>query len=297
MRIKNDNELTPVELIDGIYYKRDDIYCPYDDLKLLSGSKVRQMKMLYDELKLSNQPPIGLITYSSVISPQSIIVAKVCHDNNIPCIICVGVNDNSNGEFINKHITLSLSQKYKAEIRNVAGIGFNTVLKQRAEKIASENGFTLVHFGINLENNKETLVNAIANQVMNLPDELDNLIIPCGSGVTTAGIIIGLKLFNKKVKRIIPVQISGYDRKNEIDNVLSLYGIKADYEFYIDITYNYTDQVVQFIKPGLQLNVIYEAKAFKYFLRNQKRLNIEKNQKTLFYIIADNNFLFPNMNF
>ncbi len=293
MKIKNDLELTPVELINGIYYKRDDYYSPYYDIQL-SGSKIRQMKLLYDELKNSNQPPIGLITYSSVFSPQSIIVAKVCFDNKIPCIICVGVNerDNIKGSFINNHKALILSKKYKAEIRNIAGIGYNTVLKAKAEKIASETGFTLVHFGINLENHKETLIKSVSNQIENLPDELDNLIIPCGSGVTTAGIIIGLKMFNKKVNRIIPIQISGIDRSKDIDQILSIFDVKAEYEFLVDKSYQYKEKVIQFIKPGDQLNVIYEAKSLKYFLRNRGSLGIKKEDKTLFFIIANNNFLY-----
>lgn len=292
MIIRNDMELTPVELIEGIFFKREDYYKPYSNFNSLSGTKLRAMIMLYDELKISDNPPSGLITYSSVFSPQSIIVAKVCLENNIPCIICVGVNTKNNSDFINRHKSLIIAKSLNADIRSIASVGYNNVLESRSNEIAESTGFKMVHFGINLDEYKNVILNSISNQVRNLPENLDNLIIPCGSGVTAGGILVGLKLYNKKVKRIIIIQISGYDRSNQINKILDLFDINIQYEFYVDKTYKYHEQIIQFIKPGHQLNVIYEAKAFKYFMKNRDVLGITKNDRTLFYIIAENNFLY-----
>ena len=38
--------LTPVEEYNGIYYKRDDLYCPWGDV---NGGKVRQAKKLFEQ--------------------------------------------------------------------------------------------------------------------------------------------------------------------------------------------------------------------------------------------------------
>ena len=47
------NDLTPVVPINGIYYKRDDLYAPYGD-NFVSGGKVRQCR----DLILSNMKHI-----------------------------------------------------------------------------------------------------------------------------------------------------------------------------------------------------------------------------------------------
>ena len=55
------------------------------------------------------------------------------------------------------------------------------------------------------ETNPKEVFEATAEQVQNIPDELDNLIIPTGVAIQTAGILIGLKRYNKKVNRIVCV--------------------------------------------------------------------------------------------
>lgn len=47
MIIKNKNDLTPIEEYNGIYFKRDDLFMPYDDMPI-SGGKVRQMISLVE---------------------------------------------------------------------------------------------------------------------------------------------------------------------------------------------------------------------------------------------------------
>ena len=41
--------LTPVEEHDGIYYKRDDLYCPWGDV---NGGKVRQAIRLFENKRI-----------------------------------------------------------------------------------------------------------------------------------------------------------------------------------------------------------------------------------------------------
>jgi 1-aminocyclopropane-1-carboxylate deaminase/D-cysteine desulfhydrase-like pyridoxal-dependent ACC family enzyme len=288
-------DLTPIEYHDGVYFKRDDLYTPFSDLPELSGGKTRQMQMLMDYLFKNNLWKYnGLITYSGVTSAQSLIVSRIAYENNIPCIIGVGVNKKHFD--IEKHPALSASKKYNAEVVAVAGIGFSKVLETRCKYIADKLNYFLIDFGLNVDKHAFGIIRGIASQVQNLPNDIDNLIIPCGSGVSMAGIIVGLKLYNKKVKRIVGIQISGYDRKQKINTILSQFDIKPDYEFYIDETYNYNKHVKYSINDNFDLSMVYEAKAYQYFQNRKQELNISDNEKTLFWCIGCNNFLYKDEN-
>ncbi|TAL67466.1 MAG: pyridoxal-phosphate dependent enzyme [Bacteroidetes bacterium] len=287
------SELTPVEEYDGILYKRDDLYLPYEDYNELGGGKVRQMQLLYESMKSKNEKITGLITNPvSLSSPQSAIVAKIAKDNNVPCMICIGGKIDSVEETAKRYKPLSLAYQLGAEIKVVAKIGYRNVVTSRVNDIIKENNYEVVNFGINLSDYPDAIIGSTANQVLNLPDYLDNLIIPCGSAITMAGIIVGIEQFKKQVKRIIGTQISGYDRRKYVDSILNKFRINRQYEFIIDTTYPYAKNVKHFINPEFELNVKYESKAVQFFLRNKQQLGIADSDKTLIWIIGNNNFLF-----
>ncbi len=292
-RITEINELTPIEEYKNILYKRDDLYLPYSELPNLGGGKVRQMQTLYSEIKTAHGEIEGLITNPvSLSSPQSAIVAKVSKDNNLPCIICVGGKIASVQNTIQKYKPLSLAFRLGAEIRVVANIGYSNVIRSKMNDISKSNNYHFIDFGINLIDYPEAIIGSTAKQVQNLPNKLDNLIIPCGSALTMAGILVGLNLYNKQVKRIIGIQISGIDRRKNIDEVLKSFGIKTIYEFYIDKTYKYSKNLKYFIDSNLELNVKYESKAVLYFNKYKNELNIRNTESTMIWIIGNNNFLF-----
>ena len=43
---------------------------------------------------------------------------------------------------------------------------------------------------------------SVAEQVQNIPDDLDDLYITCGSGITASGVIVGIERYGKNVKNI-----------------------------------------------------------------------------------------------
>ena len=48
MVITNKNDLTPIEEYNGVYFKRDDLFMPFEDMPI-SGGKVRQMISLVED--------------------------------------------------------------------------------------------------------------------------------------------------------------------------------------------------------------------------------------------------------
>jgi 1-aminocyclopropane-1-carboxylate deaminase/D-cysteine desulfhydrase-like pyridoxal-dependent ACC family enzyme/Fe-S-cluster containining protein len=286
-------ELTPIEYVNNMYFKREDYYKPFEDLKDLGGSKVRQLQMFIESKINDNKFPYkGIMTYSQVTSIQSLIVAKIAHDFGIPCVIGIGVKNDKLTKSIEDNNVLNLSKEFDAEIISLSGIGYNNVLESVAKDYSEKHNLFLVNFGINSENDIYGVIRGIAFQVQNLPDDLDNLIVPCGSGVSLAAILVGLKLFNKKVKRVIGIQISGYDRRKEINKIISKFNIKPNYEFFIDKTYSYNKKVEYLVSDNFDLSKVYESKAFEFLQKNKTLLNITDNEKTLFWVIGNNNFIY-----
>lgn len=114
----------------------------------------------------------------------------------------------------------------------------------------------------------------------NLPDELDHLIVPSGSCVTLAAIAEGIRHFKKNVKHLYGVQIAGYDRNKDIQNLTT-----AKYDLKLDKTYDYEKALKNFKFKDIELDAIYEAKAFEWL---QKNIDYKTN-KTLFWTVANFN--------
>ena len=83
------HDLTPVQEIAGMYFKRDDLYTPFGAGEV-NGGKLRQC-MLLVEAALRRQPGMtGVITYCSIHSPQGPITAATAMHFRLPCIVAHG---------------------------------------------------------------------------------------------------------------------------------------------------------------------------------------------------------------
>ena len=206
--------LTPVDFREGMYWKRDDLYKPFGDYHV-NGGKVRQALQLFetkiDDIK--NKHNNGVITAASVHSPQSANIAKVAEKYGVKCIAAVGGTKPENLDILPM---MRLTRYYGTEVRIVAGHGMTNVIHARMNDIAEETGYLPIEMGELMETNPKEIFETTAEQVENIPDELDNLIIPTGVAIQTTGILIGLKRYNKKVKRIVCVCV-GPTREKKID--------------------------------------------------------------------------------
>ena len=256
MYYKNVDDITPVEEYDGVYFKRDDLYRPFDP-EPLNGGKVRQcitlIKANLEKIKRDYDSTVATVT--SVNSPQGIIIARVCKEFGLKCIIGVGgpgKNDNN----ICKEI-----RRCGGEIITLSGIAYDNVLYKKLMDL--KRNFFVIKFGINVSESTE-IRDYISNQVENIPDDLDNLVIPTGSGICAGAILYGIKKFNKKVKNIYIVQIAGYNRTDTINKIESTVP-------YIYLPYNkfpYSKKLKIFIRPDFQLDTVYESKAYHWMINS-----------------------------
>jgi 1-aminocyclopropane-1-carboxylate deaminase/D-cysteine desulfhydrase-like pyridoxal-dependent ACC family enzyme len=280
--------ITPIQQYNNIYYKRDDLYTPFGE-NSINGGKVRQAIQLFDEIHedIKNNHNSGVVTGSSVHSPQGAIIAKLAQHCKLKCIIAVG---GTKPETLYNHHIMRLTKFYGADIQNVAGHGMTAVIDARIkDTIIPKTRYKHIKFAISLESNPEAIFDGVTEQVQNIPDELDNLVIPVGSGIQFSGILRGLEKYKKKVKRIVGVTF--VDRRKTINGYLNKFkynifeGVGATKEFH-----NYEMVLTPFAysKPiwedvgGHMIDDIYEGKAHRWMREN---IDTEK-ERTLFWIVG-----------
>lgn len=266
--------LTPVEKIDGLWFKRDDLYRPFGPG--VNGGKLRQAMMLVDSVKGSYS---GVISYCSVHSPQAPITAAAAKHYGLPCIILYG---GVKRETLTTLPMPRLCFQYGAKVVVGARSGRHAVLHAKAREMAVKNNFFIVQYGINLTGHSDVLLQAVSEQAANIPDELENLVITCGSGITSTGVMVGLKNYGKRVKNVHLVATAP-DRREFIHEQLRRYD--ADREFiYHDLfhepgfTYEKNQEASY---GGIQLHPHYEAKTMKWFANS----GLPK-EGTLFWIVG-----------
>ena len=278
-------DLTPVEEHNGIYYKRDDLYTPFDDIPL-SGGKVRQAICLIGNNYNYIQTNCNSMIYSStgMESPQGIIVTRVAKEFGFESIVFIG---HSGPKGIRKSKLMMNILTAGGKINYKAKMAYESTLNAeiRKHKEAGEKFFH-VKFGINLDSDPESILGSVSYQVQNLPDNLDYLIVPCGSCIMLSGIIQGCEKYNKIPKHIVGIQISGYDRTKTIENILGSDHIP--YEFLISKDYDYHRYVK--VEVGgedkkFTLDPIYEAKAHDYMTRHMA--DTVNGKRVCFWVVGN----------
>lgn len=273
--MKYSFEITPVELHEGLYIKREDLYRPFDSL--VNGGKLRQCYHLIKEVKDKYE---GVISCCSIYSPQAPITAAVAKHFGLKCVICYG---STNYERLEALPMPKLAKDNGAELRIISKSGIHKILYNKAKKIAQEENLFVVEYGFNIIEYPNIMYEAISEQVQNIPNDLDNLVITCGSGITTIGVMLGLQKYNKKPKNIYLIATAP-SRKELIDKVLKENNIKIEYKI-IDLFHEKGfkyEKRLEMEHDGIIFHPNYEAKAYNWLINN---LDINK-EKTLLWVVG-----------
>lgn len=272
--------LTPVEQHGDILLKRDDLYLPYGE-GTVNGGKLRQCNML---LQLVKGKYKGVITCCSIHSPQAPITAAVAKNLNLPCYVFYG---GTTEEKLNNYKMVQIARRYGAKTMIISRSGIHKILYGKAKKFADENNLFVVDYGFNSQdgNLRETLIDSNAKQVGNIPKGLDNLVVVCGSGLTSMGILKGLNMYSNKPRRIWLVATAP-DRQKAINEFLAKENIKIDYnvaDLFHCKGFKYEDKVKASI-DGIVLHPNYEAKAYSWL--KSEACPIKPSEKTLLWIVG-----------
>ena len=277
--------LTPIEEYDGVLYKRDDLFSPFEYIPI-NGGKLRQCITLIDKLEDRIRDDFNgkVATACGLHSPQGLIVTSVAKVFGFNAMVAYA-NSKSIDHLLEKNPIIRRIDELGGEVKIIAKLGFESNMQKKLKQIILEGKdiFFVVKFGINLEEHSDAIIDSISCQVKNIPNDLDNLVVPVGSGITAAGIIKGLIQYEKQPKNLYLIQIAGYDRTDTIDRIVPLWRLYCDFEFISYKEFPYSKRVVQKITEDFELDQIYESKAYRWM---QGR---DLEGKTLFWVVGNGN--------
>ena len=277
------NDLTPIEFHNGILFKRDDLYQPFKDIPL-SGGKVRQaISLIANNEKYIKEDCCGNIFQSQLMSsPQGVIMSRVVKDFGFNFTLFYG---NTNPKVFSKNNLVLSAMVNGARVNYESKLAYNSVIESTIKKYKDRGlKFFRSDYSLNTEFDEESIFYSNGNQVQNIPKDLDYLIIPCGLCISAVGVIKGLLKYNILPKKVLLIQISGYDRKSKVIDYLGKDADSFDWKFYVSKDFPYSKEY-KFTYGSIRLDSHYESKAF-YFMEKylKEKLN---NKKILFWIVGD----------
>lgn len=281
MNSDDPNFVSPVQEIGGVFYKRDDLFQPFGP-NGLNGGKCRQtFALIRDNFNYIREALNStLITTSSVYSTTGAILAAYGERLGFKVVVAVG---GTKAVKLDSHPMMQLAQHYGADVRIVCGTGYAGPIFKRIEEICRDEGVFDAVFSHNADENRSAILGTTAAQVANIPDDLDVLIVPAGTGLHMLGIMQGLEKYKKKVKRIIGCHV-GPDRRDQIDGYLSrLEWQNPPFEMAaLNLGTPYGKPCSEGLPNKEPLDELYESKSHVWM-----RENIDtKKDKTLFWIVG-----------
>lgn len=115
------NILTPVQQVNGMYIKREDLYTPFGAGEV-NGGKLRQCMLLVNKIHQSYE---GLVTCCSIHSPQAPITAATAKAFGMRCQVLYG---GTKPETLRQLPMPRLCQRYGAEVTIAARSGRSNIL-------------------------------------------------------------------------------------------------------------------------------------------------------------------------
>jgi hypothetical protein len=190
-------DLTPVEKRGSLWFKREDTFAPFG-YGGINGSKLRQLiHLLETDKNRPEGPSRGLLTGSSVMSPQIPMGAAVARHYGLTPTVVVGAT-HPKAAIRNPMVEMGawFGARYDLKVR----VAFNPILQNRVANL--HKGVMSDHFvleyGITRDHKIHTpeMVLAFhevgAAQVQNLPPEAKRLIVPAGSCNSATSILHGI---------------------------------------------------------------------------------------------------------
>lgn len=211
------HDLTPVETMDGIRFKREDYFAPLG-YGGINGAKLRQCIWLIGAAARAGKT--SMVTGASVKSPQLSMGTAVARHYGLPTTIVIG---SPNLESAARHPNVAVAMALGARVHQCK-IAYNPALQRAVRMLAAQDPKTFIlEYGITIDED-DAAVEAFhklgSEQVQNVPDDIEEIVIPAGSCNSCVSVLYGLARFNPpKLKRVILLGI-GPTRLEFIDSRL-----------------------------------------------------------------------------
>jgi hypothetical protein len=311
--------LTPVELINGRWYKREDKFAPLG-YGGINGSKLRQLIHLTHK---HAQNAAGIITGASVLSPQISMGALVAEHFGLPITVVLGATKPYTAV---THENVAIAARVGAEFI-FTPVAFNPAIQRAVTNLLKEPEYANYYrlcYGITTPDDATPqdiydFHNVGAPQTNNIPPEVEHLIIPSGSANSTVTILLGIaKNPPAGLKRITLMGIGPtrlqwvWDRLETIENLTglkirdlytSLYHnhkelehehqhqgpiVLEHFDLHTTKFASYTDKM-PFTIDGIELHPTYEGKVMTYLHQNRHQFAEwwEGHGNTMLWIVGN----------
>lgn len=315
-------KMTPVHVWDDLYLKREDTFAPLG-YGGINGAKLRQCIWLTNEYVNSGGVD-GVISGASVLSPQLPMGSAVAHHYNLKSLHVIGA---TRPEVCMKKDMVKMATWFNAEFYFIK-VAYNPALQRKVKELISgkyKNYYELNYgIAVNPEEKIKKIIefhNLSGNQVQNIPEFIENIIIPAGSCNSTISILYGLCKY-KPVKKL-NIYLIGigpskmrfiYERLKSIKEYSNLNTLNFNKKFENNIfkaepesdAYNlhyhdlhgtgYVDyqQQMKYDFNGIELHPTYEGKVMT-FVRDKLPHVVGLN--TLFWIVGSKPYLYNMVDF
>lgn len=279
-------DLTPWENHQGIWFKREDYFAPLG-YSGPNGSKMRQLIWYMNKFR-GNKTHI--VTGASIQSPQLSMSAIVGAHYGLKCRQVVY----SKPETVLKHPNPAVAHGFGAVFEYASG-PYNPIIQRKVADLTQDSSL-VVEYGITLPIDRYSPEDVRkfhevgANQTKNIPDEVEELIIPAGSCNSLTSILLGLSRDPHNLKRIFTIGI-GPDKVEWTHERLRYIGVDAGkfgFEWHHHSLHDtgfskYSDHFNGESFDGINFHPTYEAKMWRWLRQNDY---ISCDNKTGFWIVG-----------
>ena len=221
---------TPVEKIGDMYFKREDKFAPLG-YGGVNGSKLRQCIWLIEEYVKNSPNPVGLVSGTSVKSPQLPIGSSVAEHFGLRSVHVIGA---TNQRCAILHPNVELATWFGALFNIQSKVAYNPVLQSRVRKFLNEDkklkDYFYLEYGITLDHRNhpkekvEQFHRLGADQLQNLPEHIENIIISAGSYNSMVSVLYGVAKYKPKNLKNIYVLGIGPNKIKYVEDRLRLIG-------------------------------------------------------------------------
>jgi 1-aminocyclopropane-1-carboxylate deaminase/D-cysteine desulfhydrase-like pyridoxal-dependent ACC family enzyme len=241
-------EFTPIEKVNNILVKRDDLF----EVNGVCGGKVRSCYKLME--KAVSNGFRGVVTAGSRMSPQINIVSHLAEYFELDSIA------HSPEGKLSPELLMALTKGIKIK-QNQAG--YNSVIISRAKLDAKNLNYFEIPFGMECNEATNETKQQVAS-IVKYKNDINRIIIPVGSAMTLSGLLMGLRENGLSIP-VLGIMV-GANPTDRLNRYAPMYWNR--YAELIQSSYDYHTEVKDYIYGGIELDPIYEAKVIPYIKKS-----------------------------
>jgi 1-aminocyclopropane-1-carboxylate deaminase/D-cysteine desulfhydrase-like pyridoxal-dependent ACC family enzyme len=276
---------TPWENHKGIWFKREDYFAPLG-YGGPNGSKMRQLIWYVNKFKTNRT---HIVTGASIQSPQLSMSAIVGAHYNLKARQIVY----SKPETVLKHENPRIAYGFGAEFEYANG-PYNPILQRMVQDLTKPTSL-VVEYGITVPHDRypaeyvQKFHEVGANQVSNMPNDVETLIMPAGSCNSLTSVILGLSKDSKNLETLFTIGI-GPDKRSWVRERLKVMGVdmeklpfKIRHHSLHDTGFSkYSDKFNGEEFDGIKFHPTYEAKMWRWL----KQTSMFEKEHVGFWIVG-----------